>query len=94
MAPFFRRRPASGGQPQVFRSLIQVNFYPRQRRSNGIEHQRPNSPPHIGDAVRLPAPGQILLGVIGHRYFLSFFLKIFLPPAFSQDCLLSEGKCP
>ena len=32
VAPFFRRRPASDGSPQVFRSLIQVNFYPRQRR--------------------------------------------------------------
>ena len=31
VAPFFRRRPASDGSPQVFRSLIQVNFYPRQR---------------------------------------------------------------
>ena len=45
VAPFFRRRPASDGQPQVFRSLIQVNFYPRQRRRNGIEPQRQNSPP-------------------------------------------------
>ena len=32
VAPFFRRRPVSDGPPQVFRSLIQVNFYPRQRR--------------------------------------------------------------
>jgi hypothetical protein len=31
VAPFFRRRPVSDGPPQVFRSLIQVNFYPRQR---------------------------------------------------------------
>jgi hypothetical protein len=28
--PFFRRRPA-GDRPQVFRSLVQVNFYPRSR---------------------------------------------------------------
>jgi len=44
VAPFFRRRPVSDGPPQVFRSLIQVNFYPRQRRSNGTESQRQNSP--------------------------------------------------
>jgi len=31
VAPLFRRRPVSDGPPQAFRSLIQVNFYPRQR---------------------------------------------------------------
>jgi hypothetical protein len=39
VAPFFRRRPVSDGQPQVFRSLIQVNFYPRERKSNGSQRQ-------------------------------------------------------
>jgi hypothetical protein len=29
LGPFFRRIRAASHQPQVFRSLIQVNFYPR-----------------------------------------------------------------